>query len=414
MTKPANQKSKMARTAERPDRCRRSATTRRPGYVLVVVLGLSVVAFSTGVAFIESQGTVLPEAVNRMAAVRARYMAESGVELAMHYLMYPPTSVNEGDHWQGASEQRIDSTNDYFTVLVQKDASVEGQYTIRCKGVALYYDGDVRGAHSIRATVLVAPSKMINLPTALLAGGDLSLDGALFFGDLHVEGDFVGNAYISGHLSASGSATSTNSSLPPASITENADVVSVPAPNTSSYINYEIDGEPYAALSIAASTITATDAASINALLSAQANNPGRIVYLTKSSVDIESDVDIDGTLVIDGDIRFMGSGSRRITGVDDFPSLVVDGEIRVQNHDSTIELVGPVICSSVDLLNKKNCTFFVNGGLVTTSSSGIKGNGGNNTYLTVQWNEPLSNYHDLTNTGDNRPVTILSWEENY
>jgi len=393
---------------------RKASAHRRPGYVLIVVLGLSVVAFSTGVAFIESQGTVLPEAVNRMAAVRARYMAESGVELAMHYLMYPPTSVKAGDYWRGAVQQRVDSTEDFFTVIVQKDGSVEGQYVIRCKGVALYYDGEVRGAHSIRATVLVPPSDTIAINQAYLAGDRAIIDsGVILDGDLHVNEFLWAFGVCTGHVSATQAVVWSNPS-PPASITENADPIDVPQPNISAYPSYVIRDNTCTALVYSSDTITPTNAVAINSLLDAQTNNPGRIIYVNTSRVRIYGGAKINGTIVVNGPVEFDGSGSTNIEAVANYPALVSTGTVSVKADSHYVGITGTVLCGDFDMESRADSRVALSGAIVTTNMPGIAGVDGLGSYFYAIWNEDRAKYYDLTKTGERRPVTILSWEENF
>lgn len=395
-------------------RRRNRSAHRRSGYVLIVVLGLAVVAFSTGVAFIESQGTVLPEAVNRMAAVRARYMAESGVELAMHYLMYPPTSVEFGDYWPGAAEQRVDSTDDYFTVVVQKDASVEGQYTIDCKGVALYYDGEVRGVHTIRATVLVPPSDTIAIRQGYLAGDRAIIDtGVIIDGDLHVNENLWAFGVCSGHVSATALVIWSNPS-PPASITQAADKVTVPTANISAYPSYVIRDNTCTALLYSVGTITPANAVAINSALDAQTNNPGRIVYANTSSLRIYGGAQINGTIVVDGPVEFDGSGTTNIVAVDRYPALVSTDTVSVKADSHYVGFTGTVLCGDFDMESRADCRVALSGAIVTTAMPGISGVDGLGSYFYATWNEDRSKYYDLTKTGDSRPITILSWKENY
>jgi len=67
----------------------RGCRTRR-GYILIVVLGLTLLVTSLGIAFLEANSTAMPEAFNRLHAARAQYLAESGIHIASHYLIVPP------------------------------------------------------------------------------------------------------------------------------------------------------------------------------------------------------------------------------------------------------------------------------------------------------------------------------------
>ena len=143
--------------------------SRRRGYILIVILGFAAVVTALGLSFLDSHSTVMPEAVNAYGAVRAQYVAESGVAIANHFLMYPPTTVTGCGYWTGANNIAVDASNDYTNVTVVQDAGNSDTFTVTAVGVALNPDASVRGKRTITAKVVRPAGRMAKIPYALLA-----------------------------------------------------------------------------------------------------------------------------------------------------------------------------------------------------------------------------------------------------
>jgi hypothetical protein len=178
----------------------------RRAYILLVVLGLAAVVTTLGWAFLDSNSTVAPEAVNWTGAIRAAYLAESGVALATHYLSYPPTTVACGGYWTGASNIAIDATSDYVSVTVTQSAGDPYQFTIAAEGVAHNGDGSIRGKHTCTAQVLRSPDPKWHFCEALVGTTALSVPSSVrVTGDIFVNGSLSSQAWCQGNVSATGS-----------------------------------------------------------------------------------------------------------------------------------------------------------------------------------------------------------------
>src|SRR5437868_4593548 len=95
----------------------------RRAYILAVVLGLAAVMSAVGIAYLQANSTVMPESVNRYGALRAMYMAESGVAIANRYLMFPPTTVGLGSYWTGSTGLAVDTSNDRTDVTISQPSA---------------------------------------------------------------------------------------------------------------------------------------------------------------------------------------------------------------------------------------------------------------------------------------------------
>src|ERR1043166_4256202 len=106
-----------------PERSRKHPS--RPGarraYILILVLGLTAVVTALGMSFINANGTAAIQGDNRYRSARAQYVSESGISVAAHYLMNPPTGVTFGDYWRGAASVAVDASSDFVNVQVAQD-----------------------------------------------------------------------------------------------------------------------------------------------------------------------------------------------------------------------------------------------------------------------------------------------------
>lgn len=381
----------------------------RRGYVLIIVLGLAVVAFSVGTAYLEAHSTVLPEAENLMASSRASYLAGSGVDMACHYLLYPPDGVASGDYWTGGTGLHVDGSSDAVSISVRQDADNPEIYQIDSFGLAHDIDGDPRGRRGVRARVMVRPDPMIKVPYALQCG-----DMLVGYTSIHVVGDMHSNGLMSYYGDCTGNATSSSTILwwsasPPASKQQNVATVPTPTIDLSLYSKYVVNGSAYSAFQYNSSTMTASQAGLLNSYLDANmATNPGRIVIAKAGNFTIEAGVDFYGTLVVDGDLKVKDGAAHRIVAVANYPAIVCSGEIKVDSQSATFVVYGTALCETLNLQSKKYCYVAIYGALVTTTGSGIDDEDGTSTNITLTYNAHYAQYYDLSKTA--MPFTLLSW----
>ena len=207
----------------------RQTVRRRRAYILIIVLGLTAVIASLSLAFIEANSTVVPQAANRYRAARARYLAESGVQVGMHYLIHPPPTVADGDYWRGETGIVIDGTTDYTDVGVTQDALDPNLFTISTVGVAHDFDGlTIAGKHAVTATVIRPDEHKWRIPYALYGGSYAGIPQTVqIVGDLHVQDSIYSEGSCTGHVTATGT-IDWQGGGPPASITPFAAPAVVP------------------------------------------------------------------------------------------------------------------------------------------------------------------------------------------
>jgi hypothetical protein len=398
----------------------RKAASRR-AYILVVVLGFTAVVTALGWAFLAAHSTVMPEAVNRYGGVRAEYLAESGVSVAAHFLMYPPTTVGGCDYWHGATGIAVDTTNDYTDVTVAQDATYTDTFTITAVGVAKNPDGSIRGKHTVTAKVVRPSQNKIKIPYALI-GDAGSMTGDIFevpstariYGDVHAN-----NGQLRGYGWCNGRVTATEwlcwmlcgGSGPPASVTGWVASYSLPPMSPGLYSSYTVQGTAYTAYAYGDTKINSADAAALNAALDGTtATNPGRVVTRT-GNLALNDNVVLNATLAVSGTLQFNGN-SVQVTAVQNYPSIVVSGNTIFLKDNAATTLVGPVYFGGQLLDNNKN-GMVLNVTGTCMLKRGFNLNRSNGSY-NFTYDCARATFWDFANvmTGQS-PITYLSWQEN-
>jgi len=391
---------------------RRRRHSFRRGYILVVVLGIAVVVTTLGIAFIEANSTAMPEAMNRVAASRARYLAESGVDVATHFLLYPPTTVAVGDYWAGALGIAIDATADYVDVAVAQDPTDESIFEIKATGVSHDFDGYVIGKHGIAAKVLVPGPPKWEIPYAYLGTTHTTLPGSeVILGDLHVNGDLTAGSKCQGNVSATGTIAWSGSG-PPASIVPFAAAYVAPSIDPALWASYELVGRTFAALTHTGPVLTVAEATALSAQ-DLSATNPGRVILAPPGDFVVEKDAVLAGTLVVTGNLYLEQRVT--ITAAGDFPALVVTGDVFMsksgpigQNPAVTID--GSLLCGGqiVDQGIKK-IELNVTGAAVMVGMDLSENDG----LYTFTWDADRASFWNFEPTAVRDPITILAWKEN-
>jgi hypothetical protein len=172
----------------------------RRAYILLVVLAFTALASALGMSFLEANSTVMPEAVNYHGMVRAEALASSGVALASHFLLYPPTNLSLTQYYTGATGVTLDSTGDYLDVSVARsDAWSPAQtdlnlYRISATGVAKDPGGAIRAKRSATAEIQAPPIGKWQFTQAFISS-TLALvvpTRATITGDVHSNGNISG------------------------------------------------------------------------------------------------------------------------------------------------------------------------------------------------------------------------------
>lgn len=380
---------------------------RRQGFILIVVLGMTVLVTALGVSFLASNGTAMPAAMNRLAATRARYLAESGVDLGTHYLMYPPTTVTPGGFWSGGVGIAIDATSDFVDVAVIQDLTDPTMYVVTAKGVVHGFDGAVRGKHTVTAKVILPDDNKWHIPYGLLGTSMLIPPTVTVEGDIHANGVLNGQGWCQGNVSAVATATWTGTG-PPASVTSSAALYTPPPVDPSLYAAYNIDGVNYTAYIYTTADMGSLDASALNAT-DMSATNPGRIIVVPPGVFTLKKNVLLTGTLVVAGDL-ILDDGAV-LTAVADFPALVVTGDIRFEFDNVAAQVVGSVLCGgAIDDGAKTGAALAVTGACILSSGFATLDP---SSAIVLTWDPDRSVFWNLAESDRRKPITVLSWKEN-
>lgn len=390
---------------------------KRRGYILIAVLGLATIVTALGLSFLDSHGTAMPEAVNYYRAVRAQYVAESGVALASHFLMHPPTTSSFNDYYRGGNGIAIDGSIDFTDVVVARSDSWApagtdlNLYRITSVGVAHDADGTVRGKRKITTEVLVPPSAKWQIPYACFNRGSLTVPSRVsVYGDVHANGLLTGNlgSYCNGKASATSTALWFGSGSP---IVQSLQATYMgPAGTRSKYTNYTINGKTYSAYTdFTKSEMTASDATSLNAIDMAS-TNPGRIIVCPSGDFRLRSGVELQGTLLVNGRLELGDTGSYTVRAENGFPAIIVTGDITYRRDDISLVVIGSVICGArIDLEYQARPSFNVTGSVII--SNGFDDVAGN-AVVRMTWDSGRSSFWDVESTPAPQPITVLSWKE--
>lgn len=388
----------------------RNRRRSRGGFVLVIVLGFAVVSFSIGTAYLEAHSSIVPEAENLLASSRATYLAGSGVDIACQYLLYPPDSVADGAYWTGGERINVDGSNDYVYIRVKQDTTFSRLFQIDAFGVAHDTDGDLRGKRGVRAHVLVRPEALISIPYALLADKDLDAGSDVtVLGDMHSNDDLIFRGTCEANVSAKKAIYWLTFSTP-SSFTPFAPKVDAPKAQLDDYVQYTVDGATCNAYIYGSNNMTTTDAAALNSVLDADADNPGRIVVVPTGNLRISDGVVLNGTLVIDGNLGLDNGGSRTIVAVPNYPAIVCSGNIRARDDGAEIYVTGTVLCDQITTATKNDVVISITGAVVTEGANGIDTSSSSNPTIALKWDDVYSTYYDLSQAG--LPITLIDWSD--
>ncbi len=381
---------------------------RRRGYILIVVLGLTAIVTTLGLAFLDEHSTVMPAAMNRKAATRAQYLAESGIDIGSHFLLYPPTTVAVGDYWTGATGIAIDATADYTNVAVIQDATNEDIFTIKAIGVVHDTDGTINGKHQIIAKVLLPEIPKWKIPFAWLGTNRAWLMWPFkVYGDIHSNGDLRVESWCNGALSAVNWVNWWGDG-PVTSITDWTDPYPAPSADAAVYATYTLRGTEYTAYVYNHSDMNEGDAVALNAI-DMSATNPGRIILAKSGGFKIKSNVNLLGTLVVDGDLRF--EENIVLTAMPNYPALVVEEGIQADGNDSSIQIAGSVLCGEwLWDRNMDRVVVEVTGAVIAGEGLYLEETDGDYKF---RWDADRATFWNFEDAdADLKPITILEWKE--
>ena len=328
--------------------------------VLMVVALASVMAW--GIIASSTSGTHVSE--NATANVQRKYLAESGLQLAMYYLQHPeasPVSLKYGAwgnvHYPGETGVSLGSMPGTLDITVTNTAN--GVFGITSVGTL---DGDTQtAAATVHLEKYKTFSQAANFSDDIKLSNNISITGGL----LAVGRVITNSATIVGDVLTAGTnngqGNDKGSTLPADALTE------YPVSMTHYLPYYFVDGKRYTAKRITGTSVLAT-------LLDADiVNNPYNVWYTNQDVTFYLVNV-LNGTVVTTSGKDVIVAGTLTVNPTGGLPALVTDSDLVISGNSRTVSLNGPVFIkdqirgTGTTTLSKVN----INGVLVSSASSSL------------------------------------------
>ena len=291
---------------------------------LAMMLVLSVLAFVAVMGFAMLSGAALQAQSSRNSslAVEADALAESGIDLAYFYLLYPhraPSPPAKNSLWGGATGITFGaSVPGSVDVVVTSLGS--GNYSVQATGKRAGADGAVVKRQA-NATAHVDPGFQMKAAAATAGNTVLSLYTTIN-GDLQSGGNITNNGKITGTAITSNAPLGTG--IITGGWTTPTSNNTSPVPNSSKltdYSTYKYQGVTYSAATI-------TTLAS-NTTLGPTPTNPAGI-YKCTGNLNMGSNVTINGTLIVEGGVLNVNGGNNFINPASGFPAAILKSDLVV------------------------------------------------------------------------------------
>jgi len=299
---------------------------RYSGAVLLVILFVVMAVTVLSMAFMSNAHMQMTCGKNLVDHTRIDYLAEAGLVHAKTLLLHPQNAATGGDgYWQGGAGLQVEAGDDYYDLTVTRSISgptARCTYDIECRAYRLDgADRTVRG--SLAAQLRLDPC------IAYWAGAAAGLPAAVTInGDVYCAAALNSTAAINGDVfAASFTGTSTGQTYAPAQVG-----VAFPGVTTAFFSPVY----NYGGLFYLPRAVTPADCNNPPAPFVPDGANPAGILYYDKAlhggnALALVGDVTITGTLVVDGDLT-MRDGAVTISPVKNYPALVVNGNLTIQN----------------------------------------------------------------------------------
>jgi len=315
----------------------------RRGAALILVL--ITIAFATvmGLALLSSASLQANITSNAVQADQARYLADSGLNLGVYYLLHPDKSPKAPSdrYWTGGTGislgASVSGTVDVTATPGDPANPYPPQFTLRTTASALTPSGRTT-IHTGSAVVNIG--YVFDMPAAAAFNTNITCPaGVRFNGDVISNGSIQlqSGDLITGNVTAamfSGGTVNGTLSLVPAGSLE------VPSSTNISFSaytpTYRYNGTTYNAALLSGGTWSA------RTLSADPVTNPGGIFYTT-SDVVLSGNCTINGTLIVRGGRLRYANGNSSITPVSGFPALMVDKDIQVIGASAVLTVNGLV-----------------------------------------------------------------------
>lgn len=377
---------------------------------MLVVL---VMALATILAYSLLSGSAVQATAgaNAVAAATARAQAESGIHLAMYYILNPANAP--ATFWNNTTSNITFSTVSPAatipgSVSIQIGAPTNGCYPVTAVGSSGSSVGGGAVTRTISAEICAGSTFSIQQAAAFngpLVSTTLETFSSTGAAALISTGAITGSAHVSGNIEASSVQGSVVQSS--GSVTGAPSVA--PAPNTGTVTNYSLpyvyQGVEYYPTLIGSSITTAVS-------YGATPSNPLGIYY-TSGNLSVSKALTINGTLVVGGTLT--NSSSINITPIatqltTNYPAMVVGSKLTMSGHTATLNATGVVYVASgiTGVTTNSSTDITVNGALLVTANA-ISSYSGT---MSVNYNAAYTNIPNFASSNTTPCVKIISWSE--
>ncbi len=328
--------------------------------VLVVVMAITIVSLG----FISRSDVELACGENMTLRTEMDHLAESAIHHARGLILNPQDASAE--YWTGATGLQLAGGSDYYDVTIARDDSVSTNrcnYTVTCSSYRSI-GGEIIGRSGLGAEVRLDPC------IALWTGaGTTAWTGVTVNGDVFCNGVLTNDGVINGDVFADALIGSGSTSGQRKAVTQlSLDWPSLDAGNFGPA--YYINSTVYPARIIASGTYT-------NVNWGPSGGNPAGVCYCD-GDLELREAVQIEGMLVVNGNLTITDD-LNVITAVKNFPALLVEGDVSVEEDHGELEINGLAVVKGRLHVNLDADDLAVTGGLfvgdtvakTTTDSSG-------------------------------------------
>jgi Tfp pilus assembly protein PilX/cytoskeletal protein CcmA (bactofilin family) len=396
------------------------AQSRRRGIALVLVVMVMALAAILGYAMLSASATQATAGGNAVAAATARAQAESGIHLAMYYLLNPGNAPSSPPcTWSNVTFATVAPASTIpGSVTIQVGAPSNGCYQVISTGSSGTTSGGGAVTRTITAEISVGGSYQVNEAAAF--NSTVTLGSQFSFTSTNPEipalavpstATITNDGNISGNISAAsapgGYGTQTNGTLIPASTIAPAPASSVDLYNYAQAYVYQ--GNTYTPTLIGATVSSTTS-------YGPTATNPLGIYY-TSGGLTVTQQLNVNGTLVVNGTLT--DASKIYITPVastlsTNMPALVVMQKLSISGLARVMNATGVVYVgtSIANIGSTTTSNITINGALL--DAGGFSGYSG---ILAVNYNSAYTNIPGfVTYSADSSQMTpwvkVISWSE--
>ena len=378
---------------------------RQAGFALLMVMLVVAMAVVVGLSYVSSASVKMVSSDNLLKASRAKYLAESGLQHALHVLTLDPDSLKNSER-RPKGEFYADQTGDGYSFYAVEDEHDPGRYVITARAKT----GGVTQTASMVVRRDSGKAAILDKGVMVGRGSAQFPPGVRINGGLHVNGSLYNLARITGDVSATGWISDPWRRIDGA-VDDRAEREDVPKISWSTYKKYNLSGVSYQAEKRETKRFQADDPLNDGGAITD--GNCGGVVWLKPQkgkTVTLGDNVHFRGTLIINNDLVLDGRNIE-LTPVDGFPAIVVNGYVLI-TRDTQAELNGLVVSTKGFLpqgLTESSRTE-INGGLLCDRRGYSLQLGGNHVMNFVP--EKCRLYDFGNGQEEAASISVLSWED--